>query len=213
MGDTGPFKIVLLGEGRVGKTSLVSRFVRNTFDPKEMSSQSAAFCEKRVKIQNTTVNLAIWDTAGQERFHSLAPIYYREAHGAVIVYDITDMDSWNRVPKWISELQVTGTNCNIALVGNKQDLRAQARVPQVDAERYARSIGGKHFPVSCKLNEGVEAVFLGLAEDCLRRGGAGGGTGQSGRKSRVLVAAEDPPARVRKRDRCCGGGGGGGGGA
>lgn len=197
----GPFKIVLLGEGRAGKTSLVSRYVRKKFDPHEKSSTNAAGVETRVKIGSTTVRLTIWDTAGQERYHALAPIYYRQAHGALIVYDITDMDSWVRVRKWAHELQVMDTNCAIAIAGNKSDLHHQARVQPMDVEEYVRSIGAKHFTVSAKLDQGVEAVFAQLATDVLQRQATSGRQGGGG--SFHLVADEEhPPQRVRKRDKC-----------
>merc|ERR1719277_2881142 len=101
----GPFKIVALGEGRVGKTSLLRRYVSGTFSDREASTQQAAYQEKRLTLGGRQVQLSLWDTAGQERFHSLAPIYYRDADGALLVYDITDCQSFERVAKWVSELR------------------------------------------------------------------------------------------------------------
>lgn len=118
----GPFKIVLLGEGRVGKTSLLSRYVRHAFNEREASTQNASYLEKRVAVDGRQVVLSIWDTAGQERFHSLAPIYYRGADGALLVYDVTDAESFRRMAQWERELRAAGCSPAIVIAGNKVDL-------------------------------------------------------------------------------------------
>ncbi|KAL5016745.1 hypothetical protein ScPMuIL_006334 [Solemya velum] len=99
-GSTGrnySFKVVLLGEGCVGKTSLVLRYVENKFNDKHLTTLQASFLNKKITFGGKRVNLAIWDTAGQERFHALGPIYYRDSNGAILVYDITDEDSFQKV--------------------------------------------------------------------------------------------------------------------
>merc|ERR1719277_897596 len=138
----GPFKIVALGEGRVGKTSLLRRYVHRGFDEAEASTLSAAYLEKRVAVRGQQVQLSLWDTAGQERFHSLAPIYYRDADGALLVYDVTDAESFRQVAKWVEELRAIGHNSAVYIVGNKCDLRQQVALG--DAQAYARSIGAGH---------------------------------------------------------------------
>merc|ERR1719353_835424 len=141
MNVAGPYKIVILGEGRVGKTSLLRRYVTSNFDDREVSTQNAAYLEKKVAIRGEQVQLCLWDTAGQERFHALAPIYYRDADGALLVYDITDPSSFERAAKWVKELRAQGSaHCVLAIVGNKCDLRGQAKVSTGDAEAYAQSV-------------------------------------------------------------------------
>eukprot|EP00928_Gymnodinium_smaydae_P055871 TRINITY_DN39341_c0_g1_i1.p1 TRINITY_DN39341_c0_g1~~TRINITY_DN39341_c0_g1_i1.p1 ORF type:complete len:226 (-),score=40.51 TRINITY_DN39341_c0_g1_i1:127-804(-) len=212
-GPLGPLKIVVLGEGRVGKTSLLRRYVRQSFDERESSTQSAAYLEKRLAVNGKQVHLSLWDTAGQERFHSLAPIYYRDAVGALLVYDVTDEESFRRVAKWVEELRAVGTRCALTLVGNKTDLRSMARVSADHAEAYARSIGAAHCYASAKLGQGVNEAFALLVETVLlelenaRRRSSGGGGGLGGRRSNgtgILVAdaAASPGARRRG---CCGG--------
>ena len=83
-------KVVLLGEGRVGKTSLVLRFCKDTYSDSQAPTIQASFLDKVVSVGDSRVSLAIWDTAGQERFHALGPIYYRDADSALLVFDITD---------------------------------------------------------------------------------------------------------------------------
>jgi len=117
------FKVVLLGEGCVGKTSCVLRYVTDSFNKKHLSTLQASFLRKTIQYRNTDVNLSIWDTAGQERFHALGPIYYRDSNGAVLVYDITDEDSFQKVQSWVKELKkMLGEDISLVIAGNKTDL-------------------------------------------------------------------------------------------
>ncbi|KAJ2743033.1 Vacuolar protein sorting-associated protein 21 [Coemansia sp. BCRC 34301] len=116
-------KVVLLGEAAVGKSSLVLRFVNDEFQDNKEPTIGAAFLTQKVRLDDSVLKLDIWDTAGQERFHSLAPMYYRNAQAAVVVYDITRASSLERAKSWIKELQrQANPNIIIALVGNKLDL-------------------------------------------------------------------------------------------
>jgi Ras-related protein Rab-21 len=118
------FKIVLLGEGRVGKTSLVLRYINNVFSDKQQSTVQASFLTKRLSIGDRVVNLAIWDTAGQERFHALGPIYYRDADGALLVYDTTDSDSFAKVKNWVKELRkMVGQDIVLCIAGEPRRTR------------------------------------------------------------------------------------------
>merc|ERR1719428_2297134 len=145
------FKVVLLGEGRVGKTSLLCRYVHGTFSERQEQTVQAHFLEKSLTLGSTSVLLNIWDTAGQERFHALAPIYYRDADGAVLVYDITEQQSFERVAKWVKELkQNCNKPCALGIIGNKSDLRSRSQVNPADAEAYARSIMGFHALASAR---------------------------------------------------------------
>jgi len=162
------FKVVLLGEGCVGKTSLVLRYCANSFDDKHVQTITASFKTKRLNIDGQRVTLAIWDTAGQERFHALGPIYYRDSNGALLVYDITDMDSFVRVQNWVKELRkMLGTSVALAIAGNKCDLERNRVVAQDKAESYAESVGATHFHTSAKLNKNVNELFLDLTKKML----------------------------------------------
>lgn len=99
------FKVVLLGEGRVGKTSLVLRFCKGTFAEGQPPTIQASCLDKVLRIGERSLHLVIWDTAGQERFHALGPIYYRDADAALLVFDITDSDSFGKVKTWVKELR------------------------------------------------------------------------------------------------------------
>merc|ERR1712048_728506 len=123
------FKLVLLGDSAVGKSSLVLRFVRGQFFEYQESTIGAAFLTQTVALNDTTVKFEIWDTAGQEKYHSLAPMYYRGSAAAIVVYDITRRSSFQTLKNWVQELQALGPeNIVIALAGNKVDLESQREV-------------------------------------------------------------------------------------
>ncbi|EEH04127.1 vacuolar sorting-associated protein [Histoplasma capsulatum var. duboisii H88] len=116
-------KLVLLGEAAVGKSSLVLRFVNNDFQENKEPTIGAAFLTQKCSLPNRTIKFEIWDTAGQERFASLAPMYYRNAQAALVVYDLTKPSSLIKAKHWVAELQRQASpGIVIALVGNKLDL-------------------------------------------------------------------------------------------
>ncbi|KAI7210290.1 hypothetical protein KC333_g8296 [Hortaea werneckii] len=116
-------KLVLLGEAAVGKSSLVLRFVNNDFQPNKEPTIGAAFLTQKCQLPSRTIKFEIWDTAGQERFASLAPMYYRNAQSALVVYDVTKKSSLTKARHWVAELQRQASpGIVIALVGNKKDL-------------------------------------------------------------------------------------------
>jgi Ras-related protein Rab-21 len=162
------FKVVLLGEGRVGKTSMLLRYVKNTFNDKETSTFQAHFKEKRLNFNAACVTLSIWDTAGQERFHALAPIYYRDADAAVLVYDITDRTSFCKVQNWVQELRkIVGYDIILIIAANKIDMENKRQVPNHDANVYARKVGAQVIGTSAKSGKGIEECFLELTKKLL----------------------------------------------
>ncbi|MCJ1257371.1 GTP-binding protein of the rab/ypt [Lignoscripta atroalba] len=163
------FKLVLLGESAVGKSSLVLRFVKDQFDDYRESTIGAAFLTQTIALDdNTTVKFEIWDTAGQERYKSLAPMYYRNANCAVVVYDITQAASLDKAKAWVKELQrQANENIIIALAGNKLDLVTdnpdKRAITAADAEAYAREAGLLFFETSAKTAENVRELFTAIA--------------------------------------------------
>merc|ERR1719146_246863 len=133
------FKLVLLGDSAVGKSCLVVRFVRDEFFEFQEPTIGAAFLTQSVAVDTGTVKFEIWDTAGQERYRSLAPMYYRGAAAAIVVYDITKKDSFNGAKSWEKELQRRGDpNVVIALAGNKADMENKRKVQTEEAQQYAK---------------------------------------------------------------------------
>lgn len=169
------FKLVLLGESAVGKSSIVHRFVKNTFDDMRESTIGAAFLTQTISLPevNTTIKFEIWDTAGQERYKSLAPMYYRNANAALCVYDITSKASFAKAQEWIKELNKQAPEgIVVALVGNKADLEDQRQVDANDVLAYLEQLCEQrgendkevlHLECSAKSGEAVLDIFDAIA--------------------------------------------------
>lgn len=159
------FKLVLLGDSAVGKSSLVLRFVKKQFFEFQESTIGASFLTQTVALPDCIVKFEIWDTAGQERYNSLTPMYYRGAAAAVVVYDITSRQSFVRAKSWVKELQKQGnTTVLICLVGNKMDLSDQRQVDTEEAKNYADDNGILFTESSAKTNLGVDQIFRTIAQ-------------------------------------------------
>ncbi|WCJ42447.1 Ras-related protein Rab-5A [Euphorbia peplus] len=158
-------KLVLLGDMGTGKTSLVLRFVKGQFFDFQESTIGAAFFTQVLSLNEATIKFDIWDTAGQERYHSLAPMYYRGAAAAVVVYDVTSMESFERAKKWVLELQRQGNpNLIMFLVGNKVDFEDRRKVTSEEAEQYAKENGLAFLETSAKTAQNVNELFYEIAK-------------------------------------------------
>ncbi|KPP62068.1 ras-related protein Rab-5B-like [Scleropages formosus] len=159
------FKLVLLGDMAVGKSSLVLRFVKGQFDEFQETTIGAAFLAQSVCLDDTTVKFEIWDTAGQERYHSLAPMYYRGAQAAIVVFDITKPETFERAKAWVKELQRQASpNIVIALAGNKADLADKRMVEYEEAQTYAEDTSLLFMETSAKTAMNVNELFLAIAK-------------------------------------------------
>jgi len=155
-------KMVLLGDMGAGKSSLVLRFVKGQFFDYQESTIGAAFLTKTMPEEH--VKFEIWDTAGQERYHSLAPMYYRGAAAAVVVYDVTSTDSFTKAKNWVKELQRQGNpNMVMALAGNKADLADARQVTAEEGKAYADENGLSFWETSAKSNQNVSDLFKDIA--------------------------------------------------
>ena len=156
------FKLVLLGDAGVGKSALVLRFVRDTYIEASESTIGAAFLSKSFEIDRLPVRAEIWDTAGQERYRSLAPMYYRGAQAAIVVYDVTHRDTFEGAKRWVRDLQRSSEpGLVIALAGNKVDLADRLRkVDTAEAQAFADESGLLFLETSARTAHNVSDVFM-----------------------------------------------------
>lgn len=191
---TSQFKLVLLGESAVGKSCLVLRFVKGQFSENQESTIGAAFLTQTVRIdEQTAVKFEIWDTAGQERYKSLAPMYYRNANCAVVVYDMSNATTLEKAKSWVKELQQRADpKIIIALAGNKSDLSEQRQVPTEEAKAYAEEAGLLFWEVSARSGDNVTELFTDIAKKLpLDPSDAGTGSQQRGAgRSNVNLSQE-----------------------
>ncbi|KAI7868701.1 ras family protein [Spinellus fusiger] len=154
------FKLVFLGEQSVGKTSLITRFMYDTFDNTYQATIGIDFLSKTMYLDDRTIRLQLWDTAGQERFRSLIPSYIRDSSVCVVVYDITNRNSFLNTAKWIDDVRAErGSDVIIVLVGNKTDLNDKRQVTVEDGERKAGEYNVMFIETSAKAGHNVKALF------------------------------------------------------
>lgn len=153
------YKIVLLGDSGVGKSSIASRFVDNTFSRAQDSTIGAAFFSKMFNVDGEACKLDIWDTAGQERYHSLTPMYYRGAKIGLVVFDITKPTSYEKMKQWCEEVTQASKNIIITVVGNKLDLDEKRLISKDDATDFCIMNNYEYIETSAKTGLNVDKIF------------------------------------------------------
>lgn len=159
------FKLLIIGNSSVGKTSFLFRYADNSFTSAFVSTVGIDFKVKTIYRKDKRVKLQIWDTAGQERYRTITTAYYRGAMGFLLMYDITNQDSFCAVQDWATQIKTySWDNAQVVLVGNKLDLEDDRQVPAEDAERLASELGFLFFEASAKDNINVKQVFDSLVD-------------------------------------------------
>ncbi|XP_008057003.1 ras-related protein Rab-41 [Carlito syrichta] len=156
-------KLVFLGE-RSGKTSIITRFMYDSFNCTGQATVGIDFLSKTMYLEDRIVRLQLWDTAGQERFHSLIPSYIRDSTIAVVVYDITNINSFKKTDKWVEDVRAErGDNVVIMLVGNKIDLNNKRQVSAEEGEEKSRHLSVMFIETSAKTGYNVKNLFRRVA--------------------------------------------------
>ena len=159
------FKILLLGDSSVGKTSLLVRYTDNIYNAEEISTLGIDYRVKCISINNENIHLDLWDTAGQERFKSIAKNYFKGAHGFLFVYDITRKESFDGMKNWIREAERNSGHFQYVIVGNKCDLEDKRQVPFEDLKRLGENYNAPYFEASAKMEINVNECFSVLANN------------------------------------------------
>ncbi|XP_063093119.1 ras-related protein Rab-17 isoform X1 [Cavia porcellus] len=192
-------KLVLLGSGSVGKSSLVLRYVKGDFKS-VLPTVGCAFFTKVVAVGNVALKLEIWDTAGQEKYHSVCHLYFRGAQVAMLVYDVTRKESFLRAQQWLEDLEkeLQPGEIVVALVGNKTDLEEKRQVTLQEGKEFAESRGLLFMETSARLNHQVSEIFSAVAQELLQRDMARLGSSPLGNSGAMRL--NQAPTR---RTKCC----------
>lgn len=177
------FKLVFLGDESVGKTSIITRFMYDTFDSTYKVTIGIDFVSKTMFLEDRIVRLQLWDTAGQERFRSLIPSYIRDSSVAIVCYDITNRASFLNTEQWIDDVRSErGNDVVIMLVGNKTDVQERRQVSADEGQAKAKDYGVMFIETSAKAGFNVKALFrkLALALPGMDADGDNGATGGGG---------------------------------
>ena len=162
-------KVTLLGNAGVGKTCIITKYTSNQFNPYNESTLLSSFYQKILTIDGKKILLSIWDTIGQEEYRSLGRLFYKDSHIVVLVYDITNRDSFLDIKNtWYNDLKTYGEKYIItALVGNKSDCYEEEQVDENEAREYAKQIGAHYFSVSAKTRNNIDLLFMTLVKEYL----------------------------------------------
>lgn len=163
------FKLLLIGNSSVGKSSLLMRFADRSFPTEYMNTIGIDYKTHTIEVNDQTVKLQMWDTAGQERFRTITSSYYRGAHGILLVFDLTDIRSFEDVAGWLEEIRAYAVSkVNIVLVGNKCDMSHARKVTAEEARAFAEQNGVVYKETSALSGEHVDQTFHELAETLLQ---------------------------------------------
>eukprot|EP00636_Phaeomonas_parva_P012025 CAMPEP_0118876434 /NCGR_PEP_ID=MMETSP1163-20130328/17132_1 /TAXON_ID=124430 /ORGANISM="Phaeomonas parva, Strain CCMP2877" /LENGTH=203 /DNA_ID=CAMNT_0006812043 /DNA_START=45 /DNA_END=656 /DNA_ORIENTATION=+ len=187
-------KLLMIGDSGVGKTCLLLRYASQTFSKSFITTIGIDFKIKNIDLDGKRIKLQIWDTAGQERFRTITTSYFRGAQGILLVYDVTDRNSFNSVQNWVNQIQQSAdAQVSRILIGNKCDMEEKREVSRQDGEQLAAMLGIQFFETSAKDDLNVEEAFVTIAREV---------------KDRSMDADDAPSSSVKVGGKKTGGGGG-----
>jgi len=189
------FKLLLIGDSGVGKSCILVRFVDNTFEEDQVCTIGVDFKVKMMEVQDKKINLTIWDTAGQEKFRSLTSSYYRGTNGIILVYDVTNRESFDNIEMWIGEVNMYTSNITPVklLVGNKID-KEDREVSREEGENLAKEKGMVFIETSAKTKVGIQQAFEEIVQKIIDE------KGFEVYENKDSIQVPDPP---KQNNPCC----------
>ena len=200
MNGQGALSFILIGDSTVGKTCFLTRYFKNQFNETFLSTIGIDKEIKHVKVGNDCYKMTLWDTAGQERFKCLPKKYYQNADGVLLLFDVTNEDTFNNVTNWMKDVKENsnkdGKESDIALylIGNKID-KPDRVITKEAAETQAKSLGMKYFEVSCKINMNIPEVMARMIMECHMR---------TNHIENCFQLKPVKPGNIKKKGGCCG---------
>lgn len=196
-------KVLMIGNTSCGKSSLLTRYVDDSFEPSRISTIGIDFKMKTIDVLGKRAKLQIWDTAGQERFRTITQAYYRGAMGIIIVYDVTDRRSFEDVKRdWIINVdRHVNLEVRKTLVGNKSDMESERAVGTEEGQRLADELGIRFFETSALRGDNVDSVFVSMATDIHERTA-------NGHEMDTRIPSTDKIVAIKQQEgssisRCC----------
>ena len=192
------FKILTIGESGVGKTCILRRFVENKFLKNHLATIGIDFKTKTLNINNQEIKLKIWDTAGQERFRNITTQYYKGADGIVLIYDVTDDASYEKIRDWMEQIlsNTKREDIGLVLLGNKCDMEPRA-VTEEQGNKMAEELKISYFETSALNGQGIKEAFEQLTRDIMKKKGVGVGNNDGG------VELKNSKKKKGKGSDCC----------
>ena len=201
---TPKYKLIFLGDQNVGKSSILNRFLNDTFIEEYQATIGLDFQSKNVQIDNQDSHLLLYDTAGQEKFRSLIPMYTRDANIILLVYDITNKESFENLSLWLKDL--TNININeviICIVGNKIDLNEKREVSNEEGQKYAQEHDFIFQEVSAKTGEGFSELFYKSLFEKIRTKFRPSGQQPAAEINDIKFNIDQDEKLTRRKRRCC----------
>ena len=202
--ETPKYKLIFLGDQSVGKSSILNRFLNDTFTEDYQATIGLDFQSKNIQIENQDIHLLLYDTAGQEKFRSLIPIYTRDANIILLVYDITNRDSFNHLPDWLKDL----TNINVdevifAIVANKIDLNSKREVTHEEGQKFADEHNFVFQEISAKTGTGFSDLFYKNLFEKIRTKFRPSGQQPASEINDIKFNIDQEGKKVETKKKCC----------
>jgi Ras-related protein Rab-11A len=193
------FKIIILGEYNVGKTSIIKKYVENEFNQINKTTINTNIYNKIIRMDNNTIiKLNIWDTAGEEKMNPIIKQYFKDSSGCLIVYDISNKNSFNQIEKWVNEIKENSPHyCSNILIGNKSDLNLDRKINFEEGVNLGKKYNFNFFECSAKTGNNIAIAFESLCNSIIERRNEGD------IEERESIKINKTKHINKKKNKCC----------